>query len=167
MLTLSSWSRSRIVFSPSSVTGVLYGLHVWAIYQNVLSSTVPKTLLHTWERSGSQPGNTKWILMSAASSAVDSFGEKKKKKGEWECIVVIVFYTKELVLVTKQRPQITLCCRGDWNVSEKGLHAAKRLLHSSHCLIVWLCLVTSPISVCCIQYKKKKRNHCCLFERDG
>lgn len=28
---------------------------------------------------------------------------EKRKRGECECIVVIVFYTKELALVTKQR----------------------------------------------------------------
>lgn len=40
--------------------------------------------------------------MSATSSAVDSFGEKKEK-GERECTVVIAFFTKELALVTKQQ----------------------------------------------------------------
>lgn len=121
MLTLLSWSHSRIVFSPSSVTGALYRLHVWAIHLNVLLLSVPETLLQIWERSCSQSWDIKWILMSALSSAVVYVGGKKRKRGEWESIVVIVYHTKELALVTKQRASnySTSCCRVDWNVRGK------------------------------------------------
>lgn len=155
MLTLLSWSHSRTVFSPSSETGLLYGLHVWAIHLNVLSLTVPKTLLQIRERSCSQSGNIKWILMSAASSAVESFrGEKKRKKGEWECTVVIFFYTKELALVTKQRALNCIELYGWLKCECKRLYVTKRLLHSWYCLIIWLCLVTISTSICCIQWRK-------------
>lgn len=103
MLILLSWSHSRIVFSPSSLTGAPHRPHVQAIHLNVLSLTVPKTLSQIRERSCSQSGKIKWILMSAASPAVDHLGGEIKENGELECTIVIVSYTKELALVTRQQ----------------------------------------------------------------